>query len=161
MTATSDLRIGELAARCGRSVHAIRWYDAQGLIPGVVRDAAGRRVFTHRHVQWLGLVDRLRDTGMSIAQIRAYAVLVAQGRSSLSRQREILAEHRERVAESIEAWQASLALIEAKLDFYAEWIATGQRPVSEFVARKDAAAARAAKSRAVARKANPKSGPVI
>lgn len=156
MTATSGLRIGELAARCGRSVHAIRWYDAQGLIPGVGRDAAGRRVFNQRHVQWLGLVDRLRDTGMSIAQIRAYAVLVAQGRSSLSRQREMLAEHRDRVAESIEAWQASLALIDAKLDFYAEWIATGQRPVSESVARKDAAAARAAKSREGVRKAIPK-----
>jgi DNA-binding transcriptional MerR regulator len=137
-------------------VHAIRWYDAQGLIPGVMRDAAGRRLFTHRHVQWLGLVDRLRNTGMSIAQIRAYTEFVAQGRSSLGRQREMLAVHRDRVAESIEAWQASLALIDAKLDFYAEWIATGRRPSAESTSRKDAAATRSAKLGVGGRSAKPK-----
>jgi DNA-binding transcriptional MerR regulator len=156
MSTTPDMRIGELAARCGRSVHAIRWYDAQGLIPGVMRDAAGRRLFTHRHVQWLGLVDRLRNTGMSIAQIRAYTEFVAQGRSSLGRQREMLAVHRDRVAESIEAWQASLALIDAKLDFYAEWIATGRRPSAESTSRKDAAATRSAKLGVGGRSAKPK-----
>ena len=37
MTTPDDaftLAIGELAARTGRTVHAIRWYEAQGLVPG-------------------------------------------------------------------------------------------------------------------------------
>lgn len=147
MNATPNLRIGELAARCRRSVHTIRWYDAQGIIPGVTRDAAGRRLFTHRHVQWLGLVDRLRNTGMSVAQILAFTELVAKGRASLGQQREMLAAHRNRVAATIEAWQASLALIDAKLDFYDGWIATGRRPLAESTPRKNAAATRAAKLR--------------
>ena len=42
------LGIGELAARTGRTVHAIRWYEAQGLIPGVVRDPGGRRRYSER-----------------------------------------------------------------------------------------------------------------
>ena len=46
------LRIGELAARAGRSVHAIRWYESQGLIPGVMRDAGGRRVYSESHPDW-------------------------------------------------------------------------------------------------------------
>lgn len=149
------LRIGELAVRSGRSVHTIRWYDAQELIPGVVRDAAGRRLFTERHVQWLGLLDRLRDTGMSIAQIRIYTKLVAQGRPSLGRQRDMLAEHRDRVAATIKSWRASLVLIDAKLDFYDQWIDSGVRPQSEAAARKQAAAKRVAAQRPARRPARP------
>jgi DNA-binding transcriptional MerR regulator len=141
MKDTSSLRIGELAACSGRSVHAIRWYEAQGLIPGVIRDAAGRRVFTPRHVEWLALVERLRNTGMSIAGIRAYTQLVTQGRSSVDRQRDLLAAHRDAVSATIDAWQASLDLIDAKLAFYARWIETGERPASEPVLGKYAAAA--------------------
>jgi DNA-binding transcriptional MerR regulator len=69
-------RIGELAARTGRSVHAIRWYEAQGLIPGVARDRGGRRVYGEPHLGWLELMDRLRRTGMTIAQMRQYTSLV-------------------------------------------------------------------------------------
>jgi hypothetical protein len=68
---------------------------------------------------------------MSIAEMRRYTALVRQGRTSLARQRELLAAHRERVAESIAAWQAALDLIDHKLDFYADWIRTGLRPASE------------------------------
>ncbi len=131
MTASPGFRIGELAARSGRSAHAIRWYDAQGLMPGVLRDAAGQRRFTSRHVHWLAFVDRLRSTGMSIAQIRAYTRLVQLGPRNLAAQRSLLAEHRERVASHIAAWQESLVLIDAKLAFYDDWVASGERPARE------------------------------
>lgn len=136
MNASPGFRIGELAARSGRSVHSIRWYDAQGLIPGVLRDAGGQRRFTGRHVQWLAFVDRLRGTGMSIAQIRDYTRLVQQGPQNVAPQRALLAAHRERVSATIAAWQDALALIDAKLAFYDTWIATGERPASEPSARR-------------------------
>jgi DNA-binding transcriptional MerR regulator len=112
------LRIGELAARSGRGVHAIRWYEAQGLIPGVARDSAGRRVYSERHVGWLELVHRLRRTGMSIAQMRAYAALVKQGRATLPERLALLASHRARVRRTIEEWNAALKLLDGKIDFY-------------------------------------------
>jgi DNA-binding transcriptional MerR regulator len=46
---STSFRIGELAARTGRSVHAIRWYESLGLMPGVVRDGGGRRVYEEGH----------------------------------------------------------------------------------------------------------------
>jgi DNA-binding transcriptional MerR regulator len=79
----NSFRIGELATRTGRSVHAIRWYEAQGLIPGVLGDGSGRGVYTERHLSWLDLMDRLRRTAMSIAEMREYTKLVKQGRSTL------------------------------------------------------------------------------
>ena len=145
MKATHELRIGELAARTGRSVHTIRWYDAQGLIPGVIRDASGRRTFNIRHVAWLAFLERLKSTGMTITQMRAYATLVGHGPGNLGAQRALLAAHRERAARVVEAWQASLALIDAKLAFYDAWIATGERPASEGETDQIAAAAQTAK----------------
>jgi DNA-binding transcriptional MerR regulator len=59
----APLVIGTLSARTGRSIHAIRWYEAQGRVPGVRRDAGGRRLYTEQHVGWLRFMERLRRTG--------------------------------------------------------------------------------------------------
>jgi DNA-binding transcriptional MerR regulator len=123
-----NLRIGELATRTGRSVHAIRWYEKQGLIPGVMRDAGGRRVYTERHVSWLELIDRLRLTGMSIAQMREFTAMVSKGKTTLAQQQTLLRAHRERVTETIAQWTAALKVLDYKIDFYGEWLSTGQRP---------------------------------
>lgn len=133
-----SLGIGELARLSGRSVYTLRWYDEQKLIPGVVRTDAGHRRFSPRHVEWLALLERLRATGMSVAQMRAYTALVAQGRTSLPRQRDMLAAHREHVAQSIAAWRAALDMIDGKLAFYEQWLATGERPASEAPVRRAA-----------------------
>jgi DNA-binding transcriptional MerR regulator len=129
------LRIGELAARTGRSIHAIRWYETQGLIPGVVRDSGGRRVYGELHLNWLDLMDRLRRTGMSIAAMREYTALVKQGRSTLKQRQEMLAAHRAQVRETIADWTLALKLLDSKIDFYGEWLATGHRPKIEPRAR--------------------------
>jgi len=124
----TDFHIGELAARTGRTVDTIRWYEKQGLIPGVARDAGGRRVYTENHVAWLDLIDRLRRTGMSIAQLRQYTALTRQGKTALKEQRALLAAHGLRVRETIADWTEALALIDAKVDFYGEWMKKGKRP---------------------------------
>ncbi len=133
---STSLKIGELSARTGRSVHAIRWYEAQGLIPGVARDRAGRRVYSALHLGWLDLMDRLRSTGMSIAQMRQYTALVKQGSKTLRRRRALLARHRARVEQTITEWKQALRLIDSKIDFYGEWLATGKRPKAPVMSRR-------------------------
>ena len=128
MPMPEGLRIGGLAQRTGRSVHTIRWYEAQGLIPGVARDAAGRRCYTEQHVGWLELMERLRGTGMSIAEMRHYTALVKQGRVTLAQRQALLAEHRARLVETIAQWRLALKLLDGKIDFYGEWLSTGKRP---------------------------------
>lgn len=122
------LRIGELAALSGHSVHAIRWYETQGLMPNVARDAAGRRVYHARHLDWLQLMDRLRRTGMSVAEMREYTDLVRQGRASLRQRKDLLLAHRVRAQATIAEWLQTLELIDGKIAFYDEWIGTGQPP---------------------------------
>jgi DNA-binding transcriptional MerR regulator len=124
----TNFSIGELASRTGRGIHAIRWYEAQGLVPGVMRDRGGRRIYNELHVNWLDLIDRLRRTGMSIAQIREYAALVKRGTSTLKQRRKMLADHRMRVKATIAEWTQALKLIDRKINFYGEWLTTGARP---------------------------------
>jgi DNA-binding transcriptional MerR regulator len=126
-----SLFIGALSARTGRSVHAIRWYEAQGLVPGVARDGGGRRLYTEQHVGWLLLMDRLRRTGMSIAQMRQYTALVKQGKSTLQTRQAMLKAHRERVEQTIAEWTDALALLDDKIEFYGQWLAQGKRPPYE------------------------------
>jgi DNA-binding transcriptional MerR regulator len=130
-TSTKTFRIGELAARSGRSVHAIRWYEREGLIPGVMRDPGGRRLYSERHASWLALIDRLRRSGMSVAQMREYTALVKRGKVALREQREVLNAHRSRVMQTIAEWSEAKHLLDRKIAFYDEWLATGVRPPFE------------------------------
>ncbi|MDX2205971.1 MAG: MerR family transcriptional regulator [Hyphomicrobiaceae bacterium] len=120
--------IGELARRSGRSIHAIRWYEAQGLMPGVARDGGRRRVYSPDHVLWLELIDRLRLTGMTIAEIRDYARKIREGRSARAQLPAILEAHAARTRERIARQREALRLIERKIAFYNAWLETGVRP---------------------------------
>jgi DNA-binding transcriptional MerR regulator len=121
-TDTPHLRIGELARLSGRSVHTIRWYEAQQLMPGAARDAAGRRLFSQAHVDWLDLMDRLRSSGMSIREMQVYARQVRQGKATLGARQALLRAHRDRVQARLQELQQALTLIDRKVELYGQWI---------------------------------------
>lgn len=124
------MRIGELAAKSGRSIHTIRWYEAQRLIPGVIRAPGGRRVYNERHVGWLELLQRLQCTGMSIREMREFAVLIKQGDTTVGERTELLRMHRNRVIEQIAELKESLRLIDEKIRYYQEQMAASPPPES-------------------------------
>lgn len=120
--------IGQLAELSGRSVHTIRWYEAQGLMPNVVRDGGGRRVYRPEHAEHLSFLEGLRRTGMSVAEMRELTALALQGWRTLGERQAILRAHRARVERHIEELRDALGLIDAKLAFYDEWAAKKKRP---------------------------------
>jgi DNA-binding transcriptional MerR regulator len=122
------LRIGKLASLTGRSVHTIRWYESQRLIPGVRRDLQGRRVYNEQHVEWLALLERLRRSGMSIKELRNYASLVRKGAASLRERQQLLRTHRELIEQRMTDLGHALEVIDSKIDFYAKWLRTGVQP---------------------------------
>jgi DNA-binding transcriptional MerR regulator len=84
----------------------------------------------------------LRRTGMSIAEMREYTTLVKQGRSTLAKRQALLRAHREQVKDMIAEWQLALRLLDSKIDFYDEWVASGKRPVLKVVEGSSALASR-------------------
>jgi DNA-binding transcriptional MerR regulator len=119
------MKIGELARRSGRSIHTLRYYETQKLMPNVARDAGGRRIYGERHLDWLDFLARLRRSGMSVAEMQDYTALVSRGDGTLARRRDFLRMHRDRVQAAVEDLQNSLALLDEKIALYAKWIAKG------------------------------------
>lgn len=58
------MRIGDLAARTGVSVRAIRYYEEQGLLTSV-RSASGQRHYTDEQVERVAFIQRLYTAGIS------------------------------------------------------------------------------------------------
>jgi DNA-binding transcriptional MerR regulator len=65
---------------------------------------------------------------MTIAEMRKYTALVKQGRGTMKQRQELLAQHRSRIQEAIAEWTAALQFVDSKIDYYGEWLTTGQRP---------------------------------
>jgi DNA-binding transcriptional MerR regulator len=120
--------IGGLAKLSGRSVHTIRWYEAQGLIPGVDRDGGGRRVYERDHVEHLVFLEQLRRTGMSVAEMRRFTALSMAGWRTLGERQALLQAYRAEVEARIVELQAALQLIDAKAAYYARWAQMKKRP---------------------------------
>ena len=127
---TERFHIGGLAKRCGRSVHTIRWYESQGLIPNVDRDGGGRRVYEHGHVEHLLFLERLRRAGMTVAEMRRLTDLSVAGWRTLGDRRALLLQHRAQVEERIADLRSALVLIDEKVGYYDEWERRKSRPPS-------------------------------
>lgn len=68
---------------------------------------------------------------MSIKTMREYTVLAQQGAAALPQRHALLSAHQASVRQNIMRWTDALALIDAKIEFYDEWMAKGERPSIE------------------------------
>jgi DNA-binding transcriptional MerR regulator len=120
------LSIGQVAGRTGLSVHALRFYEREGLLATPVhRDGGGRRMYSEWDLEWLELCVRLRESGMPLTAIRRYAELVRAGEGNEADRLGLLREHQQRITEQVTALQAGLAVISFKVALYEERVARG------------------------------------
>lgn len=124
----TSFHIGRLAELSGRSEHTIRWYERQGLIPNVGRDRGGRRVYEDGHVEHLMFLEWLRLTGMSVDEMRQFTELSMRGWRTIGQRQDMLKAHRKDVEARIKDLRVALSLIDAKMEYFAEWAARKKRP---------------------------------
>jgi MerR family redox-sensitive transcriptional activator SoxR len=65
----ATLTIGQVAQRAGLNVSAIRYYEAQGLLPEAPR-LGGQRRYTEETLARLGVIDVAKRAGFSLDDIR-------------------------------------------------------------------------------------------
>jgi DNA-binding transcriptional MerR regulator len=112
--------ISEVAAVTGLTAHTLRWYERIGLMPHVDRSHTGQRRFTNRDLDWLTFVGLLRLTGMPVADMVRYAELVRLGDDTYDDRRALLEGTRTDVLRRIAELQDTLAVLDHKIDMYAE-----------------------------------------
>ncbi|TLS53724.1 MerR family transcriptional regulator [Paenibacillus antri] len=110
--------IQEVANRFNLSIHTLRYYDKEGLMPFIGRDPSGNRVFTDSDLNWVAMICCLKDTGMSIKEMKLYADLCVRGMQSIGERKEMLAAHRKQVLQQIEALKKHVELIDSKIEVY-------------------------------------------
>ena len=116
----NDMKIGELAKRTGLSAHAIRYYERIALLPRADRDSGGQRDYDESILAWIGFLKRLKTTGMPIREMRQYAELHAHREQTGRERKELLELHRERVRQHLTELEASLLVLDTKIDTYLE-----------------------------------------
>jgi DNA-binding transcriptional MerR regulator len=126
METVERLSIGQVAERTEISVHALRFYEREGLLANPVsRDSAGRRVYDESDVEWLNICSRLRASGMPLRVIREYAALVRAGSGNEAARLDLLREHQERVAAQLRELNECYDLITYKVKVYQQHLAEG------------------------------------
>ncbi|MFJ6996494.1 MerR family transcriptional regulator [Streptomyces sp. NPDC003090] len=127
-----NLSIGQVAERTGLSVHALRFYEQEGLFPnGVRRGPGGRRVYRQEDVDWLTVCIVLRASGMPLTALRRYTELVREGAGTARERLALMREHEERVTARIGRLTESLDLIMYKVGVYEDLLDQGEAAVRQ------------------------------
>lgn len=108
----------QMSTESGVSIDTLRYYEQEGLLQTVARASNGHRRYSNEDVLWVQVLRCLRDTGMTIEQLRHYCELGAQGDHTEADRKRILVEHRATVEKRIAEWHNALDLIDHKLSYY-------------------------------------------
>jgi DNA-binding transcriptional MerR regulator len=116
--------ISEVAQMMNITPSALRYYDKEGLLPGVKR-INGIRVFEDKDFAWLRILNCLKNTGMPIKRIKEYAELAKLGDESLERRYHLIQEQRQYVQDQIDQLNYYMQELDFKDWYYRTAIKAG------------------------------------
>lgn len=115
-----EYSIGELAELVGMTSHGLRFYEKEGLISP--KRKGKNRVYSEEDRLWVEFLMHMKDTGMSLQDMKQYVVLRKQDNPSLEELMSILVTHRNKINEQILNYQQNLDLLDKKIAVYEEEI---------------------------------------
>lgn len=95
----------------------LRYYDKEGLLPGIKRKN-GIRVFEEEDFKWLRVLNCLKNTNMPIKKIREYVELSKQGDASLEKRYALIKEQKQNILKQIEEFKYYLKEVNYKEWYY-------------------------------------------
>lgn len=110
----------QMADRCDVSTETLRYYEREGLLEGVSRNAGNQRRYDADDVAWVQVLRCLRVTAMPIREMKRFADLVRLGEHGMAERLEVLQAHRDVVLEQRAALNDALDMIDHKIEIYTE-----------------------------------------
>ena len=104
----------------GLSQHALRYYENEGLLPGLQRKKNGHRYFEQQDIDWILWVKRLRQSEMSMSEIRRFIDLTREGAHTIDERCDFLSDHREKLRNRINELNDILEMLDQKIGYYYE-----------------------------------------
>lgn len=112
------MNIQQAARVTGLGIHTLRYYEKIGLIPDICRNSSGHRDYMEKDLAWIEFLNRLKATGMSLAEMKRFAVLREQGDDTVSERRQMLEIHQASIEAAIEIQLKILEKIREKILIY-------------------------------------------
>ncbi|MBD8848487.1 MerR family transcriptional regulator [Bacillus megaterium] len=109
--------IGEFSKIVGLSGYTLRFYEKEGLIK-VNRDENNVRVYSDENKLWIESLLHLKNTGMSLKDMKRFAMWGHMGDKTMEERLDLLRKHRKKVVEDLEKLRQSLEHLDKKIDFY-------------------------------------------
>lgn len=106
--------VAEAAKIVNTSPHTLRYYSKAGLLPFVERSERGIRLFKKEDFSWLFLIDCLKNTGMSIRDIKQFVDWAMEGDDTINERLKMFEEREIAVKEQIAQLEEYLEFIQYK-----------------------------------------------
>lgn len=123
--------IGEMAKALGVPTSTLRFYDKKGLLPFMERSSGGMRMFSDKDLECLRIVDCLKQSGMTLEDIKDFLRMVSDGDASIDERLAMFRKRRAEVEVQIEDMKRVLETINFKCWFYETAKAAGTTKVPE------------------------------
>lgn len=124
LDSTPKYSVTEAAKISGLSAHTLRYYDDLGLFPFLQRTQGEKRLFSDADMQWVQLIECLRNTGMPIPEVKNYVELCLKGDSTLKERLEIVKRQEAIMKEQIKEMRKHLKLLQFKKSYYEQQISS-------------------------------------
>ncbi len=109
--------IGQVADMFHLSISTLRYYDKEGLFPGMERKS-GIRQFSDQEIEALRVIECLKASGLEIREIRQFMAWCIEGPSTYTKRRELFETRRKAVEAEMEALQKTLDMLKYKCWYY-------------------------------------------
>ncbi|MBR6895496.1 MerR family transcriptional regulator [Lactococcus piscium] len=109
--------IKEFSEKTGLSIDTLRYYENENLL-APKRNQHNYRDYTESDVCWVELLLKMKQTGMSINEIKGYAALQEQGDVSLANRIDILDKHLTSLKQAKETLEQTMSFVERKISGY-------------------------------------------
>lgn len=116
--------IGQVSEIYHLPVSTLRYYDKEGLFPGMER-VSGIRRFSEREMETLRMIECLKRSGMEIREIKQFMEWCGEGSSTYPQRKAMFEARKKAVQEEIEKMQKTLAMLEFKCWYYEKAIQDG------------------------------------
>lgn len=105
----------EVERLTGVSAHTLRYWAKCGLFAHLDRDDNGYRYFSERDLQWVSLVQCMRQTGMSIARVLDFVELCKKGDTTLPERIEMMQTQEQEILDTITTYTKALEAVRKKI----------------------------------------------
>lgn len=116
--------IGQVSEMTGLPVSTLRYYDKQGLFPGMQR-VSGIRKFGETEIEALRVIECLKRSGLEIKDIKQFMDWCTKGAATYPQRKELFENQRKTVEAEIEHLRKVLDMLNFKCWYYEQALQDG------------------------------------